>query len=63
MSWRSSVTLVVIVDRAVNSRVILIQQRREEKAVEEVDRERFCGLGREEVSLVDAHVGGGVVGS
>lgn len=62
MSWHTSVTFVVVVDKAVNSTVILIQQRREEKASEEVDWERPWGLGRKEVSLVDAHVEG-VVGS
>lgn len=55
-------TFVVVVDKAVNPTVILIQQRREEKASEEVDWERPWGLGRKEVSLVDAHVEG-VVGS
>jgi hypothetical protein len=32
VSWHTSVTFVVVVDKAVNPTVILIQQRREEKA-------------------------------
>lgn len=62
VSWHTSVTFVVIGDKAGNSRVILIQLRREEKADEEGDWEKCLGLGREEVSLADAHVEG-IVGS
>lgn len=41
MSWHTRVTLVVIVDKALNPRVILIQQSREKKAAEEVDGRGF----------------------